>query len=94
MPEAFHAWFPVSVKSLKVTFAARNFGLRPKKCRPVADEMTRETHARKKPLVPRVGIWGPLLEARKTSSIFSTPSSSAYLMASREQDLDSGLGNE
>ena len=63
VPEAFHAWFPVSVKSLKVTFAARNFGLRPKKCRPVADEMTRETHARKKPLVPRVGIWGPLLEA-------------------------------
>ena len=48
----------------------------------------------KKPVVPRVGIWGPLLESRKTSLIFFTPSSSAYLMASREQDLDSGLGDE
>ena len=47
VPEAFNAWFPVSVKSLKVTFAARVFGLRPNKCRPVVDETTRETHARK-----------------------------------------------
>ena len=60
VPEAFHAWFPVSVKSLKVTFAARVFGLRPNKCRPIADETTRETHTRKNVWV---GIWGSLIEA-------------------------------
>ena len=38
--EAFHAQFPVSVKSL---IAARVFGLRPNTCRPVADEAPRRT---------------------------------------------------
>ena len=60
VPEAFHARFPVSVKSLKKWparkvfargFAARLFDLRPKTCRrPTKLLVKRE----KKPLVPRV----------------------------------------
>ena len=41
VPEAFHAWFPVSVKCEKVTRAA-------------ADEMKLPDARKKKPLVPRV----------------------------------------
>ena len=54
VPEAFNAWFPVSVKSLKVTFAARVFGLRPNK---VGLWWTKRSARRmpEKSLVPRLG---------------------------------------
>ena len=50
MPEAFHARFPVSVKSYKVTM--------PKCLRPVADETKLPVAPTKKPLVPRVRLSG------------------------------------
>ena len=59
VPEAFHVQFPVLVKSSKVTcFAAHVFSLRPKTCRPVADKTKLPVTHKKKPLVPRVTVYG------------------------------------
>ena len=52
-PESFLARFPVIATRAK-SFAARGFGLRPKRCRPSANTEN-SRRRREKPLVPRVG---------------------------------------
>ena len=57
VPEAFHVWFPVLIKSSKVTrFAGHVFSLQPNTCRPAADKTKLPVAREKKPLVPRVTV--------------------------------------